>query len=89
MKAILTIIGMDIPGIVYKTSEVLYKFNINILDISQTIMADKFVAMFNIDFSTSDASFEQVAEAFDNLSDEIGVDIRIQNEALFDKMHRI
>lgn len=89
MKAILTIIGMDRTGIVYKTSELLYKFDINILDISQTIMDDKFVAMFNIDLDSSQASFDQVVEAFDKLSEEIGVDIKVQNEALFEKMHRI
>ncbi|MDD7306504.1 MAG: ACT domain-containing protein [Peptoniphilaceae bacterium] len=89
MKAILTIIGMDRTGIVYKTSELLYKLDINILDISQTIMDDKFVAMFNIDLDSSKASFDEVCEAFDILAKEIGVDIKIQNEALFEKMHRI
>lgn len=89
MKAILTIIGMDRTGIVYKTSELLYKLNINILDISQTIMDDKFVAMYNVDLDSSDYSFDQVVEEFNKLSDEIGVDIKLQNESLFDKMHRI
>lgn len=89
MKAILTIIGMDTTGIVYKTSELLYKHDINILDISQTIMDDKFVAMFNIDLDSSNCSFDQLVEEFDKLSKEIGVDIKIQNEALFGKMHRI
>lgn len=89
MKAILTIIGIDRTGIVYKTSELLYKLDINILDISQTIMDDKFVAMFNIDLDSSEASFDQVVEEFDALSKEIGVYIKVQNEALFDKMNRI
>ncbi|MGO3018020.1 MAG: ACT domain-containing protein [Anaerococcus sp.] len=89
MKAILTIVGTDRTGIVYKTSELLYKFDINILDISQTIMDDKFVAMFNVDLDSSKASFDQVVDAFDKLSEEIGVNIRVQNEVLFEKMHRI
>lgn len=89
MKAILTIVGTDRTGIVYKTSELLYKLDINILDISQTIMDNKFVAMFNVDLDTSEASFDQVVDAFDKLSEEIGVNIRVQNEVLFEKMHRI
>lgn len=89
MKAILTIIGQDRIGIVYRTSELLYKLNINILDISQTLMDGKFVAMFNIDLSQANKSFDQVVEDFDQLAGEIGVDIRLQNETLFDAMHRI
>lgn len=89
MKAILTIVGTDRTGIVYKTSELLYKLDINILDISQTIMDDKFVAMFNVDLDSSEASFDQIVDAFDKLSEEIGVNIRVQNEVLFEKMHRI
>lgn len=89
MKAILTIIGMDRTGIVYRTSELLYKLDINILDISQTIMDDKFVAMFNVDLDSSEASFDEVVNQFAKLSEEIGVDIKVQNETLFEKMHRI
>lgn len=89
MKAILTIVGKDRTGIVYRTSELLYKLDINILDISQTIMDDKFVAMFNVDLDKTETSFDQVVDAFDKLAEEIGVDIRVQNEKLFDKMHRI
>jgi ACT domain-containing protein len=89
MKAILTIIGMDRVGIVYKCSKLLYEANINILDITQTLMEDKFVAMFNIDLSDMKVTFDELVESFDKLAEEIGVDIRIQNEALFDKMHRI
>lgn len=89
MKAILTIIGMDRTGIVYKTSELLYKLNINILDISQTIMDDKFVAMFNLDLDSTQTPFDEVVDAFDKLSKEIAVDFKLQNETLFEKMHRI
>ncbi|MDY3006581.1 ACT domain-containing protein [Anaerococcus sp. AGMB00486] len=89
MKAILTVIGNDKPGIVYKVSELLFKFNINILDFSQTIMDDKFVAILNVDLKESNDSFENVNKAIGKLSKEIGLDLRLQNEELFDKMARI
>ena len=75
MKAILTII--------------LYKYNINILDMSQTIMEDKFVAMINIDLAKAKAEFDEITESFDKLSKETKLEIRIQNEEVFDVMHRI
>ena len=89
MKAILTIIGKDRPGIIYQVSEVLYKYNINILDMSQTIMEDKFVAMINIDLAEAKAEFDEITESFDKLSKETKLEIRIQNEEVFDVMHRI
>lgn len=89
MKAILTIIGKDRPGIIYQVSEVLYKYNINILDMSQTIMEDKFVAMINIDLAKAKAEFDEITESFDKLSKETKLEIRIQNEEVFDAMHRI
>ena len=89
MKAILTIIGNDRPGIIYQVAEVLYKYNINILDMSQTIMEDKFVAMINIDMTKANADFSEITGAFDSLSKETKLEIRIQNEEVFDVMHRI
>lgn len=89
MKAILTIIGKDRPGIIYQVAEVLYKYNINILDMSQTIMEDKFVAMINIDMTEANAEFNEVTASFDALSEETKLEIRIQNEEVFDVMHRI
>ncbi|WP_296114691.1 ACT domain-containing protein [uncultured Anaerococcus sp.] len=89
MKAILTIIGQDRPGIIYHVSEILYKYNINILDMSQTIMEDKFVAMINIDLEEASGEFNEIREAFDALSEETKLEIRIQNEEVFDVMHRI
>lgn len=89
MKAILTIIGLDRPGIIYQVSEILYNYNINILDLSQTIMEEKFVAMINIDLSKANADFKKIKESFDDLSKETKLEIRIQNEEVFDVMHRI
>lgn len=89
MKAILTVIGNDQAGIIYKVSKILYEYNINILDLSQTIMEDQFAGMFNIDFSKASADFSEIKKAFDKLAEETKLEIRIQNEKLFDVMHRI
>ena len=89
MKAILTIIGIDRPGIIYSVTKILYEYNVNILDMSQTIMEDKFVAMLNIDMSQAEADFDEISKKFDFLSKETNLEIRLQNEKVFDIMHRI
>lgn len=89
MKAILTIIGIDRPGIIYSVTKILYEYKVNILDMSQTIMEDKFVAMLNIDMSQAEADFEEISKKFDSLSKETNLEIRLQNEKVFDIMHRI
>ncbi|WP_297690036.1 ACT domain-containing protein [uncultured Anaerococcus sp.] len=89
MKAILTIIGKDRPGIIYEVTKILFKYNINILDMSQTIMEDKFVAMLNIDMNQAKADFAEISKSFEDLSEATGLDIRIQNEKLFDAMTRV
>lgn len=89
MKVILTIIGCDKPGIIYRVSELLYKFNINILDFSQTIMDKNFVGIMNVDLKKSEDSFEKIKSEIEDLGKEIGLEIRLQNEDLFDKMARI
>ena len=89
MIAILTIIGIDRPGIIYSVTKILYEYNVNILDMSQTIMEDKFVAMLNIDMSQAEADFDEISKKFDSLSKETNLEIRLQNEKVFDIMHRI
>ena len=52
-------------------------------------MENQFVGMFNIDFTKSEADFAEIKKAFDKLADANNLEIRIQNEKLFDAMHRI
>ena len=89
MKAILTVIGKDKIGIVYKVSELLYKNDINILDFTQTIMDDNFVAMINVDLGKSKKNFDEISSDIEKLSKQTGFDIRLQNEEIFNKMSRI
>ncbi len=89
MRAVITVIGKDKTGIIAKTSMLLYQENINILDISQTIMQELFTMVMLVDLSGSEAAFESVAAKLETLEKELGVSIRIQHEDLFQSMHRI
>jgi len=88
-KAIITVLGSDRKGIIAKLSTYLADKNINILDISQTIMDDVFTMITMVDISESTASFDVVYTDLQKLGEEIGVKIQIQNTEIFNSMHKI
>lgn len=89
MKAIISVIGKDKTGIIAKVSQVLYTANVNILDISQTIMQDMFTMVMLTDISKSNVDFSALKDALAKVGHEMNVDIRVQHEDLFNSMHRI
>ena len=89
MKGIITVVGKDQVGIIAKVCSYLAKDGINILDISQTIVSGWFNMMMVVDQSTSCHRFEEVVDELGKLGKEIGVDIRLQREDIFNSMHRI
>ena len=89
MKAIVTVVGNDKVGIIAKVSSLLAELNINILDISQTIMQDIFTMIMLVDTGKSEKSIGDINEKFGKLGEELGVEIRIQHQGIFNSMHRI
>ena len=89
MKAVLTVIGVDQVGIIAKVTAVLAENNINILDITQTIMQNLFTMIMLVDMSNCSKKISEVSDVFKALSDEIGVDISITQEDIYKSMHRI
>lgn len=88
-KTIITVIGKDTVGIIAKVCVYLASNNINILDISQTIVQDFFNMMMIVDTSQSAKPFNEISEELGQIGEEIGVKIRCQREDIFNKMHRI
>lgn len=86
-KAVITVIGKDTTGIIAKVSNLLYENNINILDISQTIMQDLFTMIMLCDIK--DVQVGDLQEKLDVIADEMKLSIRVQNEEIFNSMHRI
>lgn len=89
MRAIITVTGKDRPGIIAGVCVLLSESNINILDISQTVMQDFFTMTMLIDLSGCEKPFAQVSDSLDAKGKEMGLIIRVQREDIFDKMHRI
>lgn len=89
MKGIITVVGKDRVGIIGKVCTLLSEKQINILDISQTILRGYFNMMMIVDLKESTISFNEVVDALAELGKAIEVDIRLQHEEIFDSMHRI
>ena len=89
MKCVLTVVGSDKPGIIAKVSTLLAKNNVNIEDISQTIMQDMFTMMMIVDIENSKGDMSTLSSTLEKEGKLLGVDIRIQLESIFESMHRI
>lgn len=88
-KTIITVVGKDSVGIIAKVCTYLADNQINILDISQTIVDGFFNMMMIVDFTSVDKNFVEVSEELESLGEQIGCVIRMQREEIFDKMHRL
>lgn len=88
-KTIITVVGKDRVGIIAKVCTYLAENEVNILDISQTIVQDYFNMMMVVDANSSPKEFHQIAEELEVIGTEIGVIIKAQHEDIFAMMHRI
>ena len=88
-KAIVTVVGKDAVGIIYSVTGVLSNNNVNILDISQTILDGMFTMMMIVDLSASKHEIDSLGALLDAEGKKLGVEIRIQLEDIFEAMHRI
>lgn len=88
-KGVVTVVGKDTVGIIARVCTYLAESEINILDISQTIVQGYFNMMMIVDVTQPTKDFGVIVKELDKLGEEIGVNIRCQREEIFEKMHRI
>ena len=88
-KTIITVVGKDTVGIIARVCAYLAEKQINILDISQTIVSGYFNMMMVVDRTNATNSFGDMADEMEKVGEEIGVVIKCRREEIFDKMHRI
>lgn len=88
-KAIVTVIGKDTVGIIHGVTGVLSENDVNVLDISQTILDGMFTMMMIVDVSNSKSDISALSKLMDEIGKKIGVEIKIQLVDIFEAMHRI
>ena len=89
MNAIVTVVGRDKVGITAAICALLAENNVNILDISQTILQGSFTMVMAVDVSASKSPVGDLREKLEELGRSMEISIRIQREEIFDAMHRI
>ena len=89
MKCIVTVVGKDKVGIIARVCTYLANNEVNVLDISQTILQEMFTMMMMVDLKESTVDFTALSEQLDKEGQDLGVEIRIQREDIFQSMHRI
>ena len=88
-RAIITVVGKDTVGIIAKVCSYLAESQINILDISQTIVQDFFNMMMIVDMTKCNKAFDEVASELGSIGGDLGGQVKCQLEDIFDRMHRI
>ena len=89
MKAIVTVVGQDRVGIIAAVCSKLAEFNVNVLDISQTVMQGYFTMMMATEVSACNVPLAELARRMDELGVQMGLSSRVQREDIFQSMHRI
>jgi ACT domain-containing protein len=88
-KTIITVVGKDSVGIIARVCTYLAENNINILDISQTIVSGYFNMMMIVDGNQTKKEFQVWASDLEKIGTELSCTIKVQHEDIFNKMHRI
>ena len=89
MNAVITVVGKDKVGIIAGVCVALEKINVNILDISQTVLQNMVTMNMLVDIGCANVEYAQIVEALEAEGARLGVSIRIQKEEIFDAMHKI
>ena len=89
MKAVITVIGRDTVGVVAKVSAVCAELNINIEDVSQSIMQDMFCMIMLVDLTRCTAGQAEVRARFEQLGQKMGMQVTLTRQEVFDAMHKI
>ena len=89
MKAVVTVVGKDRVGIIAEVCTDLSIFNVNVLDIRQTVMQGYFTMMMVVDVSESTCPLAELAQKLEEKGRRMNLSIRLQREDIFDSMHRV
>lgn len=89
MKAVITVIGKDMVGILAKVSTVCAEKGINVIEVTQSILQDMFAMIMIVDISAATVPISELSYEFDMLGEKLGLKIHVMHEDVFNSMHRI
>ena len=89
MRAVITVAGKDTVGILAKVTGVCAEYGVNVIDVTQTVMQELFVMTMLTDISKCTVNFDEFSDKFSGARDELGLQIHVMHEDIFNSMHRI
>ena len=89
MRAVITVIGKDMVGILAGVSNICVSRKVNIIEVTQSIMQDMFAMIMMVDISGSDVPFATLSEDLSQFGEENALSVHIMHEDIFNSMHRI
>ncbi|MBO5726239.1 MAG: ACT domain-containing protein [Clostridia bacterium] len=89
MKAVITVVGKDTVGILAKVSTKCAEYNVNIAEVSQTILQGMFCMIMLGEVDSLEVSFGDFADALREFGDEMNLKINVMHEDIFNSMHKI
>lgn len=89
MRAVITVIGKDMVGILAKVSTQCAEYNVNVQEVTQSVLQDMFVMIMMTDISDCNVPFADFAEHMKKLGDDMGLSVHVMHEDIFNSMHRI
>ena len=88
MRGIITVVGKDMVGILAKVSGICSEYNVNVIEVSQSILQDMFCMIMICDIDKISTSFDDFSEKLDTLGKEENLSVRVMHEDVFNSMHR-
>lgn len=89
MRAVITVVGKDMVGILAKVSAICAACNANVNDVTQSVMQDMFAMIMMVDISNLNCDFKELGGKMDQLGNDMSLKIHVMHEDIFNSMHRI
>ncbi len=89
MRAVVTVIGKDTVGILHKVSGICAEYNVNVIEVTQSVLQDMFAMIMLVDISAISGSFSELVDKMDELGKTLGLSIHTMHEDIFNSMHSV
>lgn len=89
MRAVISVIGKDMVGILARVSGICYQYQVNVIDVNQTVLQDMFAMTMLVDINGCTIDFSEFSAIMSDLGKDLGLSIRVMHEDIFNSMHRI
>ena len=89
MRAVVTVIGKDTVGILHKVSGICAEYNVNVIEVTQSVLQDMFAMIMLVDISAINGDFSELVEKMTVLGTSLGLSIHTMHEDIFNSMHTI